>query len=294
MSNINTSAIPPYENKPLLNGWVRAVLIIIPWFIFMGFFQLLGTFISGTNPLDKAGNYTSVQITVIQLFSLIGTLTIVYIFRAFLDKNSLMNMGFRLKGYWNNLFLGYIIGAILIIIGFYILLGLNEIEIANTNFNLYSFCLSILFFMLVSFNEEIIMRGYILNNLMQSMNKYIALLISSSFFSIAHIFNPNFGLIPFLNITLAGIILGLPYIFTKNLWFSIALHFSWNFFQGHVFGFSVSGETLNSITIQTQVEDNLLNGGEFGLEGSWLSSILLTIAIILLWWWLKKRKQQSP
>jgi len=78
---------------------------------------------------------------------------------------------------------------------------------------------------------------------MYSFGKPIALVVSAILFSIMHGQNPAFDYLAFINLFLAGVMLGLPYIFNKNLWFPIALHFSWNFFQS-LFGFKVSGWIL--------------------------------------------------
>jgi membrane protease YdiL (CAAX protease family) len=126
-------------------------------------------------------------------------------------------------------------------------------------------------------------RGYVLNNLMLSVNKYLALLISSVAFAAMHIPNPHFSLITFFILVLSGIILGLSYLFTRNLWFPIALHFSWNFFQGTVFGFNVSGQDDYSLIEQFRAEDNIINGGLFGFEGSLLCIGMLILGTFIVW-----------
>ena len=132
---------------------------------------------------------------------------------------------------------------------------------------------------MVALNEEISVRGYMLHNLMHSVNRYAALVISSLLFSVMHLLNPSFSLVSFVNIVLAGILLGVYYIHRQNLWFPIALHFAWTFCQGPVFGFEVSGINLPGF-IQQQVNGNeLITGGEFGFEGSVILSLLLLGAI---------------
>jgi hypothetical protein len=86
--------------------------------------------------------------------------------------------------------------------------------------------------------------------------------------------------VPFLNIFLAGILLGVVYVYTERLWFAISLHFTWNFFQGPVFGSQVSGTVTDGTFIQlTKTGNPLITGGDFGFEGSLLMTFMM-IAII--------------
>jgi membrane protease YdiL (CAAX protease family) len=273
------------NKKPLLKGWIRALLIIIPWFIFVVVFQSIGYWLLG---LDLQTPPTDVQSAIIQGVSAAGTFIVVFIFTRYLDRRSFKSIGFQLEGYKDDIFLGIAIGAVIMSLGFLILLALNEINVTDTNFDLYKLLTSITLFVFVAFNEEIFLRGYILNNFLQSMNKYLALVLSSLIFSLLHIFNSHFDLMSFVSILLAGILLGISYIYTKNLWFPIALHFSWNFFQGTIFGFEVSGQSIYSIIDQNPVKSNILNGGEFGFEGSIISQVFIVITTLLIWFARKK------
>jgi len=143
---------------------------------------------------------------------------------------------------------------------------------------------------IVAIVEEVLFRGYILRNLMISFNKYIALIISSLLFSAIHGFNPNIDLFGFIDLFLAGILLGISYIFTKNLWFPIALHFSWNLTQTFL-GFNVSGQDVYSIVEFKITENNLLNGGNFGFEGSIFSIISQIIFTVIIWYYYNKKVQ---
>ena len=114
------------------------------------------------------------------------------------------------------------------------------------------------------------------------MNKYIALLISSILFAMLHLGNENMSLLPFINLFLAGILLGIYYIHKQNLWFSIGMHLTWNFFQGPIFGFEVSGNKTASIVVQEISGNELITGGEFGSEGSLVATVLMMILIIII------------
>lgn len=83
--------------------------------------------------------------------------------------------------------------------------------------------------------------------------------------------------------------LGAFFLYTRNLWMAIGLHFGWNFFQTH-FGFNVSGLDAYSLIETTINESNMLNGGNFGFEGSYLSTIAQVITMLLLYYCYKKRE----
>ena len=96
---------------------------------------------------------------------------------------------------------------------------------------------------------------------------------------------PNINFLATLNLFLAGIVLGIYYIHKSNLWLPIGMHLTWNFFQGPVFGFEVSGIEAESIINQSVSGSDLLTGGAFGFEGS----LLCTFAIVLMILYLDKK-----
>lgn len=272
------------EVKPALPVWARILLVIIAYIILTGVFQLLGAILLNIPFHEKMSilNMSLNQKVIINAFGLIPLALIIYIFRKFIDRRTIKSMGFSIKNRFMDIGAGFLIAALLFVGGSLILLILNSIGITFIRFDIYSFLLNLLLFIIVAFNEEIFMRGYILNNLMTSKNKYIALLISALIFSVLHALNPNISFLAFVNLMLAGIILGSTYIFTRNLWFPISLHLFWNFFQGPVLGYSVSGMKINSIFKVTLTGSNTINGGQFGFEGSLVCTVILIIAISLI------------
>ncbi|GHT01480.1 hypothetical protein AGMMS49525_02300 [Bacteroidia bacterium] len=268
--------------KPLLNGWLRAILMLISWIIVSFLFQLL---LAGLAMFDCLADYLqgSAMGFLSAFFALAGTLLITMVFMRYFDKLPFKALGFWRKGYHKEIVRGLIMGATLIGIGTLCLLLLHQIEFVKADFQLTYFMSVPFSLIMVAFTEEIVCRGYILRNLMQLCNKYIALAISSFLFSLLHLLNiieGGFSWLHLLQIFLAGILIGLSYIYTKNLWFPIAFHFSWNLVQGYVFGFNVSGNEYYSLIGQQRFEDNLLNGGSFGFEGSILCTILILVTIV--------------
>jgi membrane protease YdiL (CAAX protease family) len=230
---------------------------------------------------------------VADVFSFTGILLLIVFFLHYVDKIPFKALGLRWKGHVAEMWLGFAIGTCLIAAGVACLLLLRQIELVKADFHLSLYFIILPFTILLgAFKEEIVLRGYVQRNLMQSCNKYVALLVSSLLFSLLHIFSiidGGFTMFPLLQIFLLGVLLGLPYLYTQNLWCSVALHFSLNFFQGFVFGFSVSGTPFYSLLQQQRVEDNLLNGGNFGFEGSILCALLTAVACVWIGWRFKRK-----
>jgi len=204
------------------------------------------------------------------------------------SKDKFINLGFSIKKRTYDILYGIGIGLLIMSIGYALLLSCGEISFNNINFDLSDILFSIIIFTLVAIVEETLIRGYVLKNLMLSFDKYIALIISSLLFATLHLANPNMNFLSFLDLFLAGIFLGISYIYTKNLWFPIALHFSWNLFQSFL-GFNVSGQDMYSIIEFKIKENNILNGGDFGFEGSIFSIIFQLIFIVIFYYYFRKQ-----
>ena len=282
-------------------GWLTAILSIIPFYIFAILFQVIG--LGFTSALGEYGiiefdidTYLEVEDvmrdylaadTIIQYFDLIGIFVLLWILMKFVDKEPFINLGFNIKGKMNDIILGMALGLLLMAVGYSTLIFLGEIKFVSFNYDLKSIILLFLLFIGVSVVEETYVRGYVLKNLLKSFNPVISLIISSAIFALLHFFNPNVNYIALTELFIAGILLGISYVYTKNLWFPIALHLSWNFFQV-MFGFNVSGMDTYSLIEFEILENNNINGGDFGFEGSYLSILFSLIMIYFLWRYYKK------
>jgi len=277
------------KNKNI--GWQRVLMIILPYFIIVGIFQVIGLLIAKVDIFNKSHAMTNTQQTISMFFTLTGTLVTLWVFMKFVDKDPFINLGFHLKNKTKDIVFGFLVGLFIMSFGYTILLLTNELVFVKTEIDYYQILISILMFVFVAISEEVIFRGYILKNLMISFNKYTALIITSLLFAALHLGNPNMDLFSFFNLVLAGIFLGIAYIYTKNLWFPIALHFSWNLFQT-LLGFKVSGQESYSIIEFNLKENNLINGGEFGFEGSILSVMFQIVFIIVIVKYFKKESKK--
>lgn len=271
---------------PILYIFILVILLIPSIFLIEGLVQLA---LNTIYPY-KNGNTDIVNSIVFMFTSMLGGFGLITVYRKHIDKDSFFNMGFSFKNRLFDLLLGIATGIVLISIGFVFLIAVGNLEVVGINFNTKWFFGSMTLMILVSLHEEVIVRGYLLNSLMSVSNKYFALALSSILFGAMHLFNPNISTVSFINIVLAGFLLGISYLHSKNLWFPMGLHFSWNFFQGPVLGFEVSGQEIKSLITQNISGNELITGGEFGFEGSILATILMIASIFILNWFFQKKE----
>jgi membrane protease YdiL (CAAX protease family) len=140
----------------------------------------------------------------------------------------------------------------------------------------------LLVYVAVAIQEETLFRGYYLQNLRDGLGMGWALLISSAIFGVAHLSNPEASPAAVLGILGAGLFLALGWLRTRQLWLPIGLHLGWNFFQGPVFGFPVSGTGSFRLIQQTVQGPIVLTGGPFGPEAGLVVFLGLFVGVILV------------
>jgi membrane protease YdiL (CAAX protease family) len=136
----------------------------------------------------------------------------------------------------------------------------------------------------VAIFEEILIRGIIFRIVEEKLGSYISLLITAIIFGALHLANPNSTLFSGLCVGIeAGFLMGVAYIYARNLWFPIAIHFAWNFMQSGIFGAITSGNEKTSSLLTTKITGSqLFTGGEFGPEGTIQAVIFCSLASILI------------
>ncbi|MDZ7808655.1 MAG: CPBP family intramembrane glutamic endopeptidase [Gracilimonas sp.] len=227
------------------------------------------------------------------------TLALYYIMFRFVDQRSWSHSGLIIDKVWvKELFAGIVIAAFVMGVIFLLIWQTEGLEINGfgwerngQKFWLIPISVYLIQMVSVGFYEEVLSRGYLIPNIKEGFSignitpfkaTIISIFISSTLFGIAHAANPDASYTAVFNILLAGIMLAIPYIITGRLALSIGLHFSWNFFQGGVFGFRVSGMEIRNSIIQIQQNGpEWWTGGAFGPEAG-LVGILGILTIILL------------
>ena len=271
------------NNKGWLKSFLVFPLIFIPQ-IFASIILILLGFDLNSVTTSKIDLTTMVFLEYSMIFFM---LIILYFCMKYIDKEKFTSIGLDFSGRFVEFIFGIFLGFIIMAFAFSTLILFGEIVFERVIIDFNKIIMSIILFIGVSFYEEVIFRGYMLKNLMQSFNPFVSLFISSILFCLIHSSNPNVNYLGLINIFLAGYFLGISYVYTKNLWFPFALHFSWNFFQS-LFGFNVSGLDSYSFIEFDIPQNNLFNGGEFGFESSIISIVILISGSIIIWNYFKK------
>ncbi len=143
--------------------------------------------------------------------------------------------------------------------------------------------------------EECIFRGAVFRNLEDGFGSLVALIFSGALFGGLHIFNPNATLFSSIAIAVeAGLLLGAAFMATRTLWLPIGLHFGWNFTEGGFYSTAVSGGTLPGIVKTTLTGPNVLTGGAFGPEASWVTMCVCSVLTVIFLIIAARRGQWRP
>ncbi|TFH37344.1 MAG: CPBP family intramembrane metalloprotease [Anaerolineales bacterium] len=222
--------------------------------------------------------------------------------RRFLDRRSFRSLGFKLtRRTWSDLAVGFTLPGLLmgLVFAVELLFGWTTFEgwawqAAQPRQIVIDLLSGLLFFTLVGFSEEILSRGYHLQNLRDGLNLQWGLLLSSSVFAVLHALNPNSSWVSTLGILFAGYFLAYGWICTGQLWLSIGLHIGWNFFEGNVFGFPVSGMATFRLIDHRTIGPVWITGGAFGPEAGLIILPAMALGIYIMHVYSRDHLTDSP
>ena len=306
--------INPQEQR-LRMGWRVLVQVLLMIAIALPLSLIFAAVYSGS-PAGKSGmepmqalNASEGLLTLNEIFTLIAILGGVGLAAKFLDHQRVREYGFRTdRKWWGELRFGLLLGAGLMGLLFLVEWATGWVTITGGFYvkGNWPFLPALLFPVIQSVaagvGEEVLIRGYYLTNFAQGFRHWLGargagvagLILSSGIFGGLHAMNPHATLLSVINITAAGIfLLGFGYLVTGSLALPIGVHIAWNFFQGSVFGFPVSGTSMNNVTLLTlqQHGNPLVTGGSFGPEGGLLGLCFMILAPLCVFWREAARKE---
>lgn len=221
---------------------------------------------------------------IVQLFSTALATAVAILYCRLIERRSLASMGLRRRDAVREYLIGVPVGIALIsaTVGFCALFG--ALKLTPQGFSALPWILFLLGFLIQGMSEEVLCRGYMMVSVSRRHSLVLAVITNSVIFGLLHILNPGFGLLPLINIILFGILESIYVLRRGDLWGACAIHSIWNFFQGNVFGISVSGLDVTTSPLRATLDPSAtwLNGGSFGLEGGIATTAVLTIACLIL------------
>ncbi len=234
-------------------------------------------------------------ITITALFFIVYTIVI-----ARRNKTPLAQY---LKITWNkyagqDIIAGLVIGLLAMAGIFCVELGLGFISVQNAFAIDIAFLSSLITLAIMAFAEELLFRSFMLTGFIRILkNRYIAVIIVAALFGLAHAGNPNATVVSVISNGLGGVMYSIAFIASESIWLPFGLHFAWNFFQGPVLGFPVSGMNYGGIIGQSFVGDqDIFTGGNYGPEGGiiGISFRIAVIILLLLYYQYRIKKRNNP
>lgn len=255
-------------------------------FLILGFF--FGALIAEECTLSLLGStgYENDQYYLLSAILSCSMVSLVVLFlHCIIDRRSLSELGLcsynKLRKFSKIIILWTVI---VFTLGLIICILSGSANISAVQLHWKDLSLSLIMFIFGAFYEEILIRGYLLTRLCRSgLNIWISLSITSLIFSALHLANPDMSICSAVNLFLGGFFDGCIFLLTGSLWTAVISHCAWNWLQGSIFGFNVSGgEFYQSLITLEYPSYNLINGGLFGFEGSIICTILLLPSVFVL------------
>ncbi|QVK17030.1 CPBP family intramembrane metalloprotease [Mycoplasmatota bacterium] len=218
----------------------------------------------------------------------------------FIEKRSQQSIGFIKKGFIKNYLKGFVIGILLISIVILISLATGALtyEGVSENINILPILLFLFAYIIQGMAEEVMCRGYLMTSLSKKTSLFWAILLSSLAFTYPHLQSlfaseAQFGIIGLINTMLFSFLVSLFMVKGRNIWLVSAIHSSWNYVLGVVYGICVSGgETHPSIfNFSVNESKSLINGGMYGPEAGIITTIIMIFSLAILLLTIKKKNK---
>jgi CAAX protease family protein len=230
--------------------------------------------------------------------SAIGMTLSVWFARRFLDRRSFVSLGFHLDRHaLSDLLAGFLVTGVVMGVVYALEAGAGWLRFDGWAWESYpaghvalGLAGGLLGFIVVGYQEELLSRGYHLQNIRDGMGLPWALFLSSIIFALMHLDNPNSTWYStLLGLIAAGYFLACGWVRTRQLWLPIGIHIGWNFFEGSIFGFPVSGLDVVALIHQTPTGPAAITGGPFGPEAGLIILPAMALGVALVWLYTRGR-----
>ena len=227
-----------------------------------------------------------------ELASVLAIVITAFLFVTFVDKRTFVSLGFDSKHSFYDFALGIAIGLLWLgaSLGILLIKGWATPQ-HSTPISLSLLTLGGIALLINVVTQEMLVRSYIFQTIQSSFGVITAVIVSSILFAALHAGVIKESWLAAVNVLCAGILFGIAYAVSRNLWLPIAIHFAWNVSLGPVLGLSISGQNPFRVTWQLLKLQgpSFFTGGAFGLEGSIIVTATTILAIACILWLYKQQ-----
>ena len=230
-------------------------------------------------------------ITLIMYYGYIVMAGVALLYWKLIEKNPLSEMGLTKR--FGNYLIGILAGVLLLAVSVAAIVFTGSIKYHGIYNNADILMILLLFggFIIQGATEEILCRGIVLHTLKEKTSVAVAVNVSTVLFIMPHcssLFEQGvvYGILGVCNLALISTIFSLLTIRFKSIWAACGLHSFWNAILYSVLGLNLSGndETVTAIFNMQSVGKNIWNGGEYGIEASIITTVVLAIAAAIIWY----------
>ncbi len=241
-----------------------------------------GTSAQYMETLMQTVSETPAWLMAVQLFSTVIATAVAIFYCVLIEKRKPASLGLRRGNAIKEYLMGAGVGIALISLCVGLAAAFGSFSFSVVSFPVGLWIAYLLGFLIQGMSEEVMCRGYLMISITRKNPMPIAVAANAVMFALLHIFNPGIGVIPLVNIALFGAFASVYALKRGNLWGVCAAHSLWNFFQGNVYGINVSGmsATVAPLKATLQNESTWLHGGDFGIEGSIVTTLILSLALL--------------
>ena len=212
----------------------------------------------------------------------------IFLFRIY-DKRKITELSssnfysFASIGFITGFILQSLFVLIIYLVAQYSILHVNAISAVMPAFNA-SFT--------AGFVAELLIIGVFFRLTEETLGTMFALIILTIIFVIIHANAENTTWLSVINTALqAGILLPATYVVSRSLWFTIFMHFAWDFAEPGIYGGINPGNNINQSLFASKFNGSeIITGGLNGPQKSIQSLIICLILSVILLWIAKKKK----
>lgn len=234
---------------------------------------------------------TAVEQAILLILAFGPIFLIVWAWLALFEKRPFWTIGLERSQAWYKYLRGVVVGLLMFTaaVGISAMLGYITFEEDSSAsvgvFALGGVVIVLLGWIVQGAAEEVLTRGWLLPVIGARYRPWLGVVISSLLFAVLHFLNPNISLIAVLNLALFGFFAALYALYEQSLWGVFSIHTVWNWAQGNLFGFEVSGQPVPGGTLFNleEVGPDIITGGPFGPEGGLAVTLVLVVSCVIVW-----------